>query len=263
MAHGFAAEKTFLLPSYAERFAQRGLAVLLFDYRNLGESEGEPRNLVSHFRHLADWRAALAHARTLDDIDTSKIGLWGTSFSGGLVIVTAAQDQHVAAIVAQVPMVDVPGSLSRFGLMFSLTAVGHGVWDLAKSALTGKPHYVPVVAGPGRFAVLNQPGCEEGYWAIVPPGATFRNECPARVLLSSTFFRPIAWANRVRCPALIVLAEKDQCIPPATIRAAAARMQASEVVALDLDHFEHYGPAHFENVARLEADFLARHLLGS
>ena len=47
MGHGFAAEKTFGLAPFAERFLERGMAVFMFDYRNFGGSEGEPRNLVS------------------------------------------------------------------------------------------------------------------------------------------------------------------------------------------------------------------------
>jgi len=106
MAHGFAAERSFGLPAFAERFAEKGLAVLLFDYRNFGDSEGEPRNLVSPKRHLEDWRAAIAHARSLEAVDGTRLGLWGTSFSGGHVLVSAARDKGVRAVVAQVPFVD-------------------------------------------------------------------------------------------------------------------------------------------------------------
>lgn len=49
MAHGFGLLRQFKLPAVAERFAERGLAVLVFDYRSLGESDGEPRNVVLPF----------------------------------------------------------------------------------------------------------------------------------------------------------------------------------------------------------------------
>ena len=118
MAHGFGAEKTFGLEWYAERFAQNGLAVYVFDYRNFGGSDGQPRNLVEPKRHNEDWINALAHVRRLPQVDPKRIGLWGTSFSGGHVIVTAARDQNVRAIVSQVPFVDGRASLTgyRFGL---------------------------------------------------------------------------------------------------------------------------------------------------
>ena len=106
MAHGFGAERTFGLEPFAERFAQAGLATFLFDYRCFGDSEGEPRNWISPRRHLQDWEAALAHVKSLATIDPSRIALWGTSFSGGHVIVLAARHPEISAVVAQVPFAD-------------------------------------------------------------------------------------------------------------------------------------------------------------
>lgn len=259
MGHGFGGEKRYKLPEYAERFAAAGLAVLLFDFRCLGGSDGQPRNLISHRRQLADWRAAVAHARSLPDVDGSRVGLWGTSFSGGHAIVTAANDPQIAALVAQVPMVDVPTcSLARFGLVFAIQALFHGAWDFVQSLLLRRPHEVPIVAQPGRFAVLNKPGCWEGYQVIVPPGEKFENHCPARVLLKSALYRPTSVAGRVRCPALLVIAEQDQLIPPSVVRRAAAKMASAEILSLPLDHFQHYAGAAFESVAAREAEFLVR-----
>jgi fermentation-respiration switch protein FrsA (DUF1100 family) len=83
MAHGFGAERTWRLPAFAERFAEHGLATLFFDYRSFGDSDGEPRNLVSPRRHVADWAAAVDHARSLSGVDGDRLALWGTSFWGG------------------------------------------------------------------------------------------------------------------------------------------------------------------------------------
>lgn len=69
-----------------------GIAVFVFDYRSFGGSEGETqyRNYVCGKCHVEDYHSALAHVRTLGGtVDTSKVGLWGTSFSGGHVLATA------------------------------------------------------------------------------------------------------------------------------------------------------------------------------
>jgi fermentation-respiration switch protein FrsA (DUF1100 family) len=71
------------LDAFAERFARAGLAALVFDYRHFGDSQGEPRQLLDIGRQLADWRAAIGYARTVDGIDPARIALWGSSFSGG------------------------------------------------------------------------------------------------------------------------------------------------------------------------------------
>ena len=262
MAHGFGAEKTFGLPAYATRFAEHGLAVLLFDYRNFGASEGQPRNLVSHRRQLEDWRAAISHARSLRQVDGQRVGLWGASFSGGHVLSIAADDPGIQAIVAQVPMVDVPGSLRRFGLKFVLAAAIHGAWDVLSSLLLRRPHEVPIVGGDGKFAVLGQPGCEAGYLAVVPADSRWQNRCPARVLLTSTFYQPARKAHRVTCPALVVLAEQDQIIPPLTIERMAARMPDCQVARVDADHFQPYQPPLFEQLVKIQADFFDHCLRG-
>ena len=71
------------LDAYAERFCAAGYACLVFDYRNFGDSEGQPRQLLDIGMQLADWAAAMAYAQTPGAIDQKRIGLWGTSFGGG------------------------------------------------------------------------------------------------------------------------------------------------------------------------------------
>ncbi len=88
MAHGLGAVKALRLGAFAERFRAAGYACLVFDYRHFGDSDGEPRELLSISRQRQDWRAAVAFARSLPDIDRDRIVLWGTSFGGGHAIVT-------------------------------------------------------------------------------------------------------------------------------------------------------------------------------
>src|SRR5262245_13745466 len=47
MSHGITAIKEQHLERYAERFAGEGFAVLVFDYRHLGSSDGTPRGRVN------------------------------------------------------------------------------------------------------------------------------------------------------------------------------------------------------------------------
>ena len=50
MAHGFSGTMDWIVPDFAARFADGGLAALIFDYRYLGDSGGEPREYpVRHF----------------------------------------------------------------------------------------------------------------------------------------------------------------------------------------------------------------------
>src|SRR3954453_11513502 len=95
LAHGFGGVREARLWAYAERFADAGIAALVFDYRGFGGSSGEPRQLLSIPRQLDDWRAALSFARGLDGIDPGRVAAWGTSFSGGPGLGSPAWDPRL------------------------------------------------------------------------------------------------------------------------------------------------------------------------
>src|SRR5262249_46450418 len=86
--------------------ATAGYVVLAIDYRCWGASEGEPRNRIFPLEEAEDYRNAISYAETRPEIDPAKIGLWGTSYSGGLVLWVGAHDQRAKAVVSQVPVVD-------------------------------------------------------------------------------------------------------------------------------------------------------------
>src|SRR6201994_4686471 len=133
MAHGLGGVRTMRLPAYAERFAAAGYACLVFDYRNFGDSEGAPRQLLDVRRQLQDWTVAAAFARTLPGIDPRRIGLWGTSFSGGHVIATAAWVPGIAAVVAQCPFTDSVASLAAINPLISARLTALALRDIAVS----------------------------------------------------------------------------------------------------------------------------------
>jgi pimeloyl-ACP methyl ester carboxylesterase len=104
MAHGYSATiEGMVADRYAEAFCKAGFAVLLYDHRNFGISDGEPRQQINKWIQARGYRDAINFVTTLSEIDHSKIGLWGDSMSGGEVIVVAAIDHRVKVVVAQVP----------------------------------------------------------------------------------------------------------------------------------------------------------------
>jgi len=260
MAHGFAAERTFRLPAFAERFTERGIAVFLFDYRNFGSSDGEPRNLVNPWRHLQDWEAAIAHVRALPQVSSDKIALWGSSFSGGHVIMAAARDPQITAIIAQVPFVDGISTAFKTGLRHAVQGSIASLRDVIRIITFRAPYYIPVVGAPDTFAVMNTPESMPGYLALVPENSSWKNECPARALLTLLFYRPIALAKRVKCPALLVMAEKDSLTSPKAVERTASKMSKATLFRLPVGHFDVYVGETFERVVKMEADFLEKYL---
>jgi len=135
MAHGMGTTKEVGLPQFAERFADAGFAVLIFDFRNLGESEGTPRGQIFAEDQQEDYRNAITWLQLQSQIDPERIGVWGFSFSGGHVLQVAAFDRRIKCVVAQVPAVS--GFLLRKYLQ-AVRASGSKVtlWPRRSSRLT-------------------------------------------------------------------------------------------------------------------------------
>jgi pimeloyl-ACP methyl ester carboxylesterase len=262
MAHGFGATRDASLAPYAERFAAAGMHVLLFDYRHFGASDGRPRQLVSVRRQLQDYAAAVGFARALAGVDPAQIIVWGTSFSGGHALVTAARVPGIAAAICQCPMMDGLAAVRRIleyaGPRQLLWLTGHGLLDLLRAPFRGA-HYVPTVGPPGSLAVMSSEDAEAGYRALLPPDA--RVEVAARIALSVGFYRPVTHARRVHCPVLVQLCEHDSVAPVAAAERAIAELGAhAEVRRYPIGHFEPYFGAHFERSVADQLEFLRTRL---
>jgi pimeloyl-ACP methyl ester carboxylesterase len=103
MANGFSATITMTIHRYAEAFAAKGIAALLWDHRNFGISDGEPRQQINPWLQARGYRSALDLIGTDPRLDPERVGLWGDSMAGGIVLVVAACDERVRVVVAQVP----------------------------------------------------------------------------------------------------------------------------------------------------------------
>jgi len=106
MAGGWCYVKELVMPHYAKFFHEIGCATLRFDYRNFGDSTGERRQHLNPWEQIEDYRNAISWAETRDDIDASKIGVWGISYSGGHVLVVSALDPRVKFAISTIPVID-------------------------------------------------------------------------------------------------------------------------------------------------------------
>jgi dienelactone hydrolase len=261
MAHGFSAVRDQRLDAYAERFAQAGLAALVFDYRHFGDSQGEPRQLVDIRRQLADWRVAISYARALDGVDPARIAIWGSSFSGGHVMTLAAHDPALAAAVSQVPFADGLATLRAQGLSGALRLTREGLRDQLAALLGRPPHMIAAVGLPGSNSAMSTPDAQPGMLALTPPDSTWRNEVAARIMLHAGSYRPARRARRIACPILFCVADNDVLTPPDPTLAAARRAPRAEVKHYPIAHFDIYVGEPFERAVADQTDFLTRHLL--
>lgn len=93
-------------------------------------------------------------------------------------------------------------------------------------------------------------------------GPTFRNEMCARGILSIALNRPVTFAGKVRCPIMVVIAERDNIAPPASVRAVAHEARRGESVSFDCGHFDIYSGEIFEKSVSAQVSFLRRTLGG-
>jgi len=104
MAHGYSCTiEGMVADRYAEVFCNAGFAAVLYDHRNLGISDGEPRQQINRWTQARGYRDAIDFTIALPEIDSAKIALWGDSMSADEAIFVTAMDQRVKAVVAQVP----------------------------------------------------------------------------------------------------------------------------------------------------------------
>jgi pimeloyl-ACP methyl ester carboxylesterase len=103
MAHGFSATRSMTIDKYAEAFYAAGFAVLLYDHRGFGASDGNPPRQVNPWVQARGYLDAVAFLSKLDGVDPDRISVWGDSLSAGVACVVAAIDERIGAVVAQIP----------------------------------------------------------------------------------------------------------------------------------------------------------------
>jgi quorum-quenching protein AidA len=260
MGHGLGGVRTMRLDAYAERFSAAGYACLVFDYRNFGDSEGRPRQLLDIDMQLADWAAAVSYARTLDGIDHNRIGLWGTSFGGGHVIATAARLPGIAAAVVQCPFTDGIASVRTLSPLIFMRVGVLAARDIIASRLGKPPVMVPAAGKPDEVALMNAPDVYPGYMRLVPEGQTVPNEVAARLAMKVITYRPGRMTAKITCPILFCVCESDSVAPAAPTLRYAAKASRGEVRTYPEGHFAIYVDDAFERVVADQLAFLDKHL---
>lgn len=251
MAHGLSGTRRDGLGPFAERFAEAGVAALVFDHRGFGDSGGEP----DHFdpgRQLEDWAAAIAFARSLPGIDPDRVATFGSSMGGGNALAAAAADRRIAAAISQVPFLDMVTQVHRSSPLVTL--------KMLAAAIAGR--HQRAIGQPNEPAFINAPGGEEGWLHVVSIGedSRWRDRVSSRWLLGRPF-RPIRHARRLHCPWLVCVGEADRVARPGPAIRAAKRAPHGELRTYPgVDHFDIYdGPEH-EQVVADEVRFLQRTL---
>jgi dienelactone hydrolase len=171
LAPGTGGVKELYHEPFARRFAEQGVAALLFDYRGFGASGGEPRQRILPRDQIEDYRSALTWLSLQPEIDDDRLGVWGASMSGAHVIHVAAYDPRVRAVVSMVAPMDLHAMIrgavgeEQFAAMQQLT-----VQERVRRVTGGGEAYFPNVAPPDHdgFAFQTDQGSNE-YFPVATP----------------------------------------------------------------------------------------------
>jgi fermentation-respiration switch protein FrsA (DUF1100 family) len=241
MAHGFSAVKEMYLDRFAEVFAAAGLSVLVFDNRCFGASGGEPRQEIDPWAQVRDYRDAITYLHTLPEVDPARIGIWGSSYSGGHVLVVAAIDRRVKAVVSQVPLISGHANL-RALVRADFIAGFRELFDADRLA---------------RFQG-KAPGMVPDRETMAP---AWRNEVTLRSVEMFTEYEPggyLPWISPT--PLLLLVAVGDHLVPSElAIAAFDTAHQPKELIIMPGGHFDAYTVG-FEASSGAARDWFLRHL---
>ena len=259
LGHGLGATREMRLDAFAERFAQAGIAALAFTYRHFGDSGGQPRQLLSIKRQLADWDAAIAWVKNRRDIEGTRIAVWGVP----LAVATPSPLPHATPSSKR----RWPSALHRRVSLRTRTWPGcipQGVTHCCKGfrfyCRPPRAHMIPLAGPPGSVALMNASDAVPGYEALLPADTTFRNEVAARVAPTLMAYRPGRAAKKINFPILFCVSNTDTVTPPTQTLRYARTAPRGEITRYDAGHFDFYIGEAFEALVRDQVEFLTHHL---
>ncbi|WP_337871918.1 alpha/beta hydrolase [Ignavibacterium sp.] len=216
--------KPFLV--IADHLTKNGFAVLRYDDRGYGESEGD-HSLATTMDFAEDVRAAVNYLKTRNEVDKNKIGLIGHSEGGMIAPVVASSSDDIAFIVLMAAP-GVPGD-SILYLQTDLIYKAEGQSEeKIQQILKGLREVYTILKSDEdeislreklkiKFQELFNQLSEEEKKQFGNPETYMEMEI--RMVMSPWFryflkFNPKEYLEKVKCPVLALNGEKDLQVPP-------------------------------------------------
>lgn len=266
MAHGYSAVKEMYLDRFAEAFAAAGLGAIVFDNRNFGASDGEPRQEIDPWRQVRDYRDAITWAGTLPEVDAERIGVWGSSYSGAHVLVVGAIDRRVKCVVAQVPLISGHANARRLIRADFVAQVQAACVADRVARYEGKPPAMIPVVSENPIGPAALPTADSWQWFTETGRSrapSWRNEVTLRSIEMFLEYEPGAHIAHISpTPLMLVVALQDHLTVADEALAAYERaLQPKRLVALPGGHFDAY-VRDFEASSGPACAWFREHLMG-
>ncbi|CCN16203.1 alpha/beta hydrolase [Bordetella bronchiseptica] len=259
ICHGRFAIKEWVPSRWTPYFLAAGYVCMVFDYRNLGESEGAPGRIIPD-EEVRDARHALTYLQCQPEVDPARIGVLGWGLGGGVAVSAAAHDARIKAVVCASGVAN-GGRYGRVGMSDAAWAARQDqiAADRRERVLTGRSARLPRTEILGRPDAQRAERHERQNWidslvaAVGPERAAdpVKLGIPDEITLESMEalydFAPDAVVDRIAPrPLLIVHACDDHEFPfehAADMYERAA--QPKQLIAVeDAGHLDWIDPAH-------------------
>lgn len=215
--------KSFLL--IADYLTQKGIGVLRFDDRGVGESKGD-RNIATTKDFATDVSAAVEYLKARKEINTNKIGLIGHSEGGIIAPMVAANSKDISYIVL-LAGTGIPGDALLMQQTYLVgKAAGMSEEELKEASMSNAKIYNIIKTEKNldeakkQLTAIIQAGFDE-LPADQKPSQDEMNAIIAQQLdmITSPWFRyfvsydPSLILKDVKCPVLVLNGEKDVQVP--------------------------------------------------
>jgi uncharacterized protein len=260
MAHGISGVKEMNLDGFAQRFAQAGFIVLVFDYRFQGASEGEPRGQMFYSEQITDYRNAITWVSLQGGVDTSRIGIWGTSFSGAHALCVAALDKRVKAVVVQAPYA---GSTIEQMIKRIESNSNWIVQNRIEKYTKNISHYLPMVDSAGKYAVLPQKEAYDWFTQTAKEKApNWKNQMTIESLDRNSEYSPRFYVQLIsNTPMLMIIASHDIITPTEDEKSMFELAKTTKkLIVVEGGHFDAYQGAGFEKFCQPAVEWFTKYL---
>ncbi len=239
---------------YPAVFAAAGFAVLVYDHPFTGESEGEPRQEIDPVAQQRAYQDAITFLSARSEIDAARIGIWGTSYSGGHVLAVAAVDRRVRCVVSQV--MTISGSLNLLRR--------HAPSEIAGIREQWARDRIARLRGDPPALVTARPAAEtRAFFESMAPEClvNFKQEVTSRSYEWYYSYEPAQTIERISpTPLLMIVCSHDTRTPPEDALAAFHRARKpKKLVLLDGGHYDAYRK-HFGATSQGARDWFVAHL---
>jgi uncharacterized protein len=262
MAHGFASVKEHRLDVFARKFAEAGFVVMVHDHRNFGASDGTIRHDIDPWTQISDWRRAISFLETLEPVDPARIGIWGSSYSGGHVLVLGATDRRIKAVVSQVPTISGFEAGMRRVLPEGIAPLEAAFDEDERNTFAGEAPRMQLVVGSDRSQAASFRAKEAIDYYLQPlPEGVWQNMVTVRSGRLARMYEPGIWAPRVSpTPLMMIVATKDTItMTDLELDAFENARHPKKLVMVEGNHFDPY-VKEFDRASGAAIDWFSQHL---